>query len=170
MKKTRDLTTCALLCALSMAFMLLGSVLDVLDLSAVMLASVMSLFIYVEFGGRYAWTAYAVTGILALLLLPSKAVAAEYLLFGGFYPICRVYLMRFSRWLSLLLRLAIFNLSFTVITLLLNYLITPTDAPLPLQVLTYAVGNAAFLLYDHALSRVGLLWIRYLAPRLKRRK
>lgn len=170
MKKTRDLTACSVLCALSMAFMLVGSLIDVLDLSAVMLASVISLFIYVEFGGKYAWTAYAVTGILALLLLPSKAVALEYVLFGGFYPICRTYFLRFGRVLSLLLRLAVFNLSLTVIAWLLTLLVTPEGTSIPMQVLTYAVGNAAFLLYDHALSRVAILWIRYLAPKLRRRK
>lgn len=170
MRKTNILTLSAVLCALSFVLMLLGSLIDVLDLSAVMLASMISLFLYVECGAKHAWIAYAVTGVICLLLLPSKTVALEYILFGGCYPLCRASFEKLGKLPSLLLKLLVFNAALTVLLLALRALISTSDAPYGMTALTYAVGNAAFLLYDYALSRITVFWIRIIAPRLKRGK
>ena len=92
-----------MLSALSVALMLLGSVVEVLDLSAVMLASLCTLFVFIRLGSRQAWLLYGVTSVLALLLLPSKTVALEYLLFGGYYPILRAAVARLGRIPALLI-------------------------------------------------------------------
>ena len=170
MRKTNILTLCAVLSALSVALMLLGSVIEVLDLCAVMLASFCTLFIFVRFGGKYAWMLYGVTAILSLLLLPNKAVALEYLLFGGYYPILRAIVAPLGRIPAFLIKLAVFNAALTGLLLLFRYLLVAADTSLALEITTYLLGNAAFVLYDYALGRVSFLILHRIRPRFGAKK
>ena len=69
-QKTRRLTVCAVLCALNLVIMYFGSVIEVLDLTASVVASLACVFAVIEMGGRWPWLIYAVTGVLSLVLLP----------------------------------------------------------------------------------------------------
>lgn len=170
MKKTKALTLSAVLSALSVALMLLGAVVEVFDLCAVMLASFCTLFALIRVDGKHAWLVYAVTAVLALLLLPSKAVALEYLFFGGYYPILRAATARLRPIPAYGVKLAVFNAALTVLLLLFRELFVAADAPLILEVSTYLLGNGAFLLYDYALGRVGFMMVHRLRPRFGRPK
>ena len=170
MKKTKALTLSAVLSALSVALMLLGAVVEVFDLCAAMLASFCTLFAVIRIDGKHAWLVYAVTAVLALLLLPSKSVALEYLFFGGYYPILRAAAARLRPIFAYGIKLAAFNAALTVLLLLFRELFVAADAPLILEVSTYLLGNGAFLLYDYALGRVGFMIIHRLRPRLGLRK
>ena len=155
MRKTNILTLCAVLSALSVALMLLGSVIEVLDLCAVMLASFCTLFIFVRFGGKYAWMLYGVTAIL---------------LFGGYYPILRAIVAPLGRIPAFLIKLAVFNAALTGLLLLFRYLLVAADTSLALEITTYLLGNAAFVLYDYALGRVSFLILHRIRPRFGAKK
>ena len=170
MKKTKALTLSAVLSALSVALMLLGAVVEVFDLCAVMLASFCTLFALIRIDGRHAWLVYAVTAVLALLLLPSKAVALEYLFFGGYYPILRAAVARLRPILAYGVKLAVFNAALTALLLLFREMFVAADTPLLLEVSTYLLGNGALLLYDYALGRVGFMMIHRLRPRFGPKK
>ena len=68
--KTRRMTACAVLCGLNIVIMYLGTVIEVLDLSASVVASLACIFAVIEMGGSFPWLIYAVTGVLSLILLP----------------------------------------------------------------------------------------------------
>ena len=86
---TRKLTTCALLAALGVVLLYLGSLVEVLDVSMAVIVSLFCIFAVIEYGGSAPWLIYAVTGVLSLILLPIKTPALLYLLFFGYYPILK---------------------------------------------------------------------------------
>lgn len=92
MKRTKKITLSALFCALSVVILLLGSFLQVADIAVSMLASALLMLALIEMGQSFAVMIYLATSILTLLFLPSKFIAAVYLVFSGLYPI----LKRFS--------------------------------------------------------------------------
>ena len=67
--------------ALGLVVMYLGSVIDVLDLSAAAFASILLIAVIAEHGRRDALCVFAVTALLSLLLLPTRAPALLYTLF-----------------------------------------------------------------------------------------
>ena len=83
--KTHRLAVCAILSALGVVLIYFGSLIEVLDMSAAVLASVGCIFAAIEFGGAYPWLIYAVTGVLSLILVPNPISALMYILFFGFY-------------------------------------------------------------------------------------
>ena len=74
-KRTKYLTVCAMLCALSVIILSLGSLIEVLDISVAVFASLLCIYAVIEIGGAYPWLVWLVTSVLALLLLPQKTPA-----------------------------------------------------------------------------------------------
>ncbi len=88
-RRTKNLALASLLSALGVVFLYVGALIDVLDMTMAILASVPIVFAVIEMGGAWPWLMYAVTGILSLVLLPVKLPCVFYILFAGFYPIIK---------------------------------------------------------------------------------
>ena len=167
-QKTRRLTVCAVLCGLNIVVMYLGSIIEVLDLSASMIASLACIFAVIEIGGTYPWLIYAVTSALALILLPfPKTVALIYLLFAGYYPILKAHIERLPRLPAWAVKLAVFNFAITVLALLSVFLLRLPDALFTLTPWLYLLGNVTFVLYDMALTALITAYLRVWRKRLR---
>ena len=119
-KRTKHLTVSAMLSALSVIILALGSVMEVLDITTAVAASLLCIYAVIEIGGAYPWGIWIVTSILSLLLLPVKTPAIFYALFAGFYPILKEKLEKLKRPISYPLKLVVFHLSLGAIVLLLS--------------------------------------------------
>ncbi len=152
MKNTKKLSFAALMSALGVAFMYGGAMLEVLDLSTAALASICVLLVLVELGTRYAWLTFAVTGILALLLLPQKFAALLFLGFLGFYPMAKaLFERRFRGWRCLVLKVLLLNGCTALMLLAVRYVMTEA---LWFEIMTLVLANIVFVVYDIALTRL----------------
>lgn len=88
---------CAVLCALAVVMLGLGAVIEIIDITAAALASLVLLPILLCYGAKYAWLSYAVTGVLGVLLMPQSLGAWMFAGLTGFYPIIKQRLDRLPR-------------------------------------------------------------------------
>lgn len=165
-KRTKRLTVCAMLSALGVVLLGLGSLIESIDLTTAALASILCVYAVIEMNGSYPWMIWGVTALLAFILLPQKTPAIFYL-FIGCYPMLKEKLEKLPRIPCLILKLVIFH-----VMLLLGYLLLRVFVPAEtvsgtrwLIPVTYVLGVATFLLYDLALTRL----ITYYLVRLRNR-
>ena len=97
---TRRIAMCAVLCALAVVMLGLGAIIEVIDITAAAVASLVLLPILLCYGTRYAWLSYAVTGVLGVLLMPQSLGAWMFAGLTGFYPIIKQKLDRLPRLLG----------------------------------------------------------------------
>lgn len=97
---TRRIAMCAVLCALAVVMLGLGAIIEVIDITAAAVASLVLLPILLCYGTKYAWLSYAVTGGLGVLLMPQSLGAWMFAGLTGFYPIVKQRLDRLPRVLS----------------------------------------------------------------------
>ena len=90
--QTKYLALSSVLSALGVILLYLGSILQLLDLTMVAIASLIVTFAVIEMKGRYPLMIWGVTSFLSLLLLPDKFGALCYFLLCGFYPILKPHL------------------------------------------------------------------------------
>ncbi len=152
--------------ALGVITLALGSVLQVLDLSAAVIASLFVVFAVIELRGSYPYLVYAVTAILAVLLLPVKTAALAYLCFTGYYPIMKSKLekSRLSRVLCWLCKILFFNTVLAIVTVVALFVLripVPRSFYWMLPLLT-----PVFVLYDVALTRLITFYMVRLRDRL----
>ncbi len=166
----KKLAICAMLSALGVIFLGAGSLLDVLDLSMAVLASMLCMVAVAEYGGSAPWMIYGVTSILGLILLPVKTPAAFYALFFGFYPIIKARLEKLPRAISWILKELVFNVCLVLMALAILYLtgITNLKAFTTLTVIGFTLlFEAIFVMYDFAITRILKFYLVKLSPRLK---
>ncbi len=150
--KTKFLAVAAMLSALGVVIMLLGTVISVLDLTMVALSSIIVFFAIIEMGSPYQYLIYAATSLLAVLLLPDKFSAVLYLIFGGIYPMLKQKLEKLPTVVSWVLKAVYFNLVLIGTVLGAKFLFGVDEEEL--TVALFALGNAAFFLYDIAMTKL----------------
>lgn len=156
-KRTKYLTVSAMLCALGVILLAFGSLLETLDITVAVLASLLCVYAVIEMGGAYPWGIWAVTALLAFLLLPQKTPVIFYTFFVGFYPILKEKLEKRKRPISVLLKLVVFHLCLGFIYLIFRIFLSGTldsEAGAWFAALLYAMALLCFVVYDFALTRL----------------
>jgi len=137
--------------ALGTALMVLGGVVEVLDLSVLAFASLLVAFVYIEIGSPYTWLVWLCSSLATFLFLPGSIIWVEYLAIFGIYPILKAYIERLRRSVWLVLKLAYINVVlwglFLTFEFLFDYPIFIYDK-LWLKLAVYFVANVAFVAYD----------------------
>lgn len=154
MKNSRKIALAAILSALGVIILLLGSIITVLDLTAVAMASLLIMIAVIEIGGWYPYLVWLVTGLLSLLLLPSKFIALLYLVFGGVYPILKAMFERLHYAIAWILKLSYFNGMLSFLIFISIYLLHLPDTDLGYNWFVYLLCNGAFILYDIAATQL----------------
>ncbi len=167
MNTSKKITFCAIVSALGVICLFLGSVTQVLDLTAVAVVSFFCIVTKLELGGFYPYLVWLVTSALSLLLLPDKFAPLIYALFGGIYPILKSYIEKLPSVISWVAKIITFNILFTAIILLCLYVFHIPDTSLGFNILVYAVCNGAFILFDVACTKLLTLYIFRFRKRLR---
>ncbi len=154
-KSTANLVIAAVLSALGVILLAIGSLFQVLDLSMAVIASLLIIFSVIELGGKYPYLIYAVTAVLSVLLVPSKTAAMVYLCFAGYYPIIKAKLEgALTPAVAWLLKLLIFNVGFAAALFASVKLFTALALPSIWYLWLMLGGTVVFVLYDIALTRL----------------
>ncbi len=171
MKPTKKIALSAIFTALCVIIMLLGSIIQVLDLSTVALASIVVMVSMIELGKTWALGVYTASSLLAMILLPDKFAALVFALFIGFYPVLKEPLNKIkSLVLSYLARFLCFNIFFTAMILIEPFFQNAENTfHISYQVfivLSYLFMNIVFFVFDFSLEKVAITYITSIKPRI----
>ena len=160
-----------MLVALGTALMLLGSMIDVLDLSVCAIASLVVVFVYIELGSPYTWLVWLCTSLCTALIYSASIVWVEYFLVFGVYPLIKAYIERLPRWSWLPIKLVYINAIiwaiFAVCELLLGIPFFGEDTMF-MKIAVYVLINVAFVAYDMFITIMVRLYFEKIRRRFKR--
>ncbi len=151
MRQTKKLTLSAMVVALGTLFLVLGAVVDVLDLSACALASVLVAFVFIEVGAPYHFLVWLATALASFIIYPGGTVWILYLSVFGIYPILKAYIERLPRIFWIILKLVYINIILVLLIFLIELIFDmPVIASdnLWIRIGMYVFFNAALLAYD----------------------
>lgn len=158
------------LTALSVVLMFLSALIPVGKLGLPAVAGVLLICAVFELGEGLAFLIFAAVSLLSLLL-PDKLAAVYYIAFLGYYPILKSFLERIkNKPLNWAAKLVVFNLCAAVV-----YYITIHIFGLTFGILKYGIVpvwlllNAAFIVYDIAISGVARLYVARIGKLLHRK-
>ena len=169
-KQTKYLTVSAMLAALGVIILSLGALIEVVDLTTAVFASMLCIYAVIEMGGFYPVSIWLATSVLGLLLLPQKSPAIFYTLFFGFYPILKEKFEKRSRVISSVCKLVTFHVCILLIAgtflLFLPDIWEQTEG-LWFYAVLYLMSLVCFWLYDVALSRLITFYLLRLRNRFR---
>lgn len=176
MKQTKKLTLSAMIVALGTVFMKLGSIIEVFDLTAAALASMLVAFVYVEIGSPYTWLVWLATSFLTFILPPTASVGVMYLLLFGIYPILKGYIEKLPKIFWWPIKIVFGNISLALMVLMLQMMGMPFvnagDTLFGitgkyLYLITWILFNIAMVLYDFFIVVMVRYYLEKLRPRFK---
>lgn len=173
-RKSWAMAYCGIVAALCVALMLLGAVIPIAMFIAPAVAGFLIATVCVECGLQMALTAYAAVSLLALLFVPDKEVALIFTVLLGYYPLVKP---KFERIRPALLRgvCKLLLCNGAVLSMYgLIYLLVPMGSisqelrttAMAATLVTLAMGNVAFLLYDRALHNMLMMYRLVWQPKL----
>jgi hypothetical protein len=155
--------------ALGAVIMALGAMVEVLDLSVCVLASLIVVFIYLEIGSPYTWLTWLATSLISFLIFPGKTVWLNYFLVFGVYPLLKAYIEKLPRAVWLIIKLvyanAVIVAMFFLMELIFGVPLFEKDA-LWLKAVLYVVINVAFIAYDVFISMAVRIYFLKIRPRI----
>jgi len=170
MKYAKKIAICGVLCALCIIMLYLGSV-TVLDASVIVFCAIITMVVKIEFGGGiFPWTYAAVTGALALLILPSKLLAVEYILIGGVYPIVKASFEKLHPVFAWLLKISFIDMMVILEILVSKFIFVAEESQFDLTVPALLLGTLFAVLYDIALTMIISVYILKIRKKLKLKK
>jgi hypothetical protein len=171
MKSTKKITLSAMAVALGTVIMLLGWVIEALDLTVCALASLLVVFIYIEIGSYYPWLVWICTTLATALIYPGSLVWIEYLLVFGIFPLIKAYIERLPRWSWILVKIAYINIMiwgvFLIAEVLLGIPFFGEDTLL-MKIVLYVMINIAFIAYDFFITVMVRFYFDKLRSRFKK--
>ena len=167
----KHLTVSAMLCALGVISLAIGSLIEVIALSVAVIASLLTVYAVIEIGGAYPWMIWIVTSLAAFLLIPVKSPVLFYALLSGYYPILKEKIeRRLTRPAEWLCKGAILLLSCGMIYLAARMffpaLLEGYDG-LPMLLILFGATAVAFVLYDYCLSQLITFYLVRLRHRFR---
>ena len=155
MKNSRTIALAAILSALSVALLFIGSASQIMDLSCAAMASIIVVYAVIELKGVWPYLIYAVTSLISLLILPDKFASVIYFLFAGYYPMLKLLFEKMRKpVVEWILKLVVFNAAISgIIWVSLQFLYLEEEG-VAFTWIVYAVSNAVFILFDIALTRL----------------
>lgn len=175
MKQTKKLTVSAMIVALGTVFMVLGAVIEVFDLTAVALASVLVAFVYIELGSPYTWLVWLCTTLTTFILYQHSPMWLIYFVLFGIYPIIKGYVEKLPKYFWWPIKLVFGNVAFVIMFFGIKLVtglpfIDPTETLFgisgkALYIVTWALMNVAFVAYDFFIS----VMVRYYMDKLRSR-
>ncbi len=166
---SRPLSCSALSAAVGVVLLYLAALLPTGKIFMVCAASLAVVFLRMRFDWRWALGCFAVTGLLGLLLSPSKVPAILYVVFFGYYPLVKLPAERIAspiwRWAA---KLGCFNLAMAGLYAAFHSVLPAQQGPLAaFPALMLLCANAAFVIYDLALRQGILYYLRHISGRMK---
>ena len=162
----------AILAALACVMLLIGGVLELLDMTSAAAASAVVLISCALLGMKSALSVYAVSAALTLILMPSATSTIYYVLLLGYYPILKILLEKKvrKRAFRVPLKLLIFNAGVAAIAALfvrlygiekvLNEFSVPGISMPVFLVAFFVLLNVFLLVYDRLLTYGAFIALR----------
>ena len=170
MSQTKKITLSALMVALGTVFMVIGAVVEVLDLTVCALSSLLVVFVFLEIGSYYPWLVWICTSLATALLYPGSIIWAEYALVFGIYPLVKAYIEKLPKWSWLIVKLVYINAViwglFAICELLLGIPFFDAENRI-MAIVIYALMNVAFIAYDVFITVMVNFYYIKLRPRFK---
>ena len=148
--KTRTISSVALGSALSLIFLYVLTVIPTLRIALCAVILVTAALTVVRCGKKAGIAQYAVTTVLAFILLPDKLFVGFYALFLGHYAVCKSLIEGLNKlWLEWILKLVLINVCMLIAAVLLKLFL---DFVFPGMLLAWFAGNVVFIIWDIALT------------------
>ncbi len=169
----------AIFAATATVLLILGGLIEILDMTCAAVASAAVLVMYVEFGTKTALAVYAVSSCISLIIFPTATSVIYYALLLGYYPVFKFFVdrkLKEHKILKKILKFLVFNVGCALILLLFSiiYGFAKVISEFEFGFVTgktvmaslFVMLNFFLVMYDMLLNSLVVIYIKVLRKRI----
>ncbi len=174
MKQSSKCAIGGIVSALSLVLLISVAIVPFLTYALPAAAGLLIIFVVVEIDKKWAFGVYATVAILGMILVPEKEVAVMYLAFFGYYPILKAIIeSKFPLVIEWIIKVASFVAAIAgSYYLMMKFMGVTIDEVEEWGNAAYFIllgmGTVAFIIYDIALSKMIILYLKKWQKHFKR--
>lgn len=177
LKRSSQVALGGMVAALSVLLMFMTGLFPFATYALPAMAGFLMVAVVVECGTRWAFVVYIAVSILSVLTAPDKQAAFIFVFFLGHYPILKGLLEKLKKpVLEWTLKVLLFNVCVLAAYYFMIYVLRMPDLMTEMGslgkytgVVTLALGNVVFVVFDVALTRIISAYILWFRPKFLRR-
>lgn len=167
MKLSKKLSVSAILAALAVIILLIGSFVETVTLATAAIASVCVMVAVIELGASYSIMIYLVSSVLGIVLLPIKDPAIFYVLSFGYYPIVKYFVEKIRvKAIPYVIKGAVFTAAFSALFYIAVKFLVPEAGLTKYLIFIYPAALLVFFVFDYSFSRLSYSYVTKLRKRL----
>lgn len=166
MKQSSKCAVGGIVAALSLVLMISVAIIPFMTYALPALAGAFIVFVVIEIDKKWAAGVYAAVAILGVFLVPEKEVAVLYLAFFGYYPILKAVIeSKTGTVVGWILKILTFEITMIVsYWLMIKFMGVTIDEMDEFGVwaipMLLGLGTFAFIMYDIAISKLIILYLK----------
>lgn len=166
-KEIKLITLSSLFSALIVVLILIGSFIELLDITVAAVCALAVYVIIIEAGGKYPFLVYITSSVLTLIFMPLSTSTLYFIGFFGYYPIVKRKLAKLKKHLRKFICAIIFNTSMITLMLLFKAVFALQNEPVYMYVLLLITSNVFFFSFDFLLDVFTIIYIKKLRNKIK---
>ena len=156
------MTVSSIFSALIVVFIMLGSFIDILDITIAAICTLAVYIIQLEVGGKYPLLVYITSAILCIIFVPMTTTTLYYISFFGYYPILKKALSKFPKLLRKIICVIIFNVIMILLMLLFKTIFALQNEPIAIYIVLLITINVFYICFDYLLDVFHIIYIKKL--------
>lgn len=157
----------SLLSALIVVFILLGTFIEMLDITVAAICALIIHIVQIEVKGKYPFLVYITSSILSLIFTPLSTATLYFIGYFGYYPIIKLKMIKFKKWHRKLICALIFNASMCLLMLLFKTVFALQNEPWQIYVALLVTLNIFFMCFDYLLDVFIFIYFKKIRPKIK---
>lgn len=163
--KSKNIAQSGIIIALTLIILYSSNLLPISTLSILTLASCLIPICILRTSIKNAILVYIACSILSFLIVPLN-IALLYTLFFGIYGLIKAFIEKLNkRSLELVIKLCSFNILVVILYFISSSILTTLNIKMPLFII-WIISQAAFILYDYALTLIISYYLNKLHKRV----
>lgn len=166
-REIKKITLSSVFSALIVVLILLGTFIEILDITIAALCALAVFIILIEAGGKYPFLVYLTSSILCLIFTPLSTATLYFIGFFGYYPILKTKLKGLKKRVVKIICALVFNISMAALMLLFKAVFALQNEPPIMYVLLLITSNVFFFCFDYLLDVFTFIYFKKLRDKIK---
>ena len=166
-KEIKNISLSAIFSALIVVIILLGTFVEMIDITAAAICSVAVCVILMEAKKKYAFLVFLTSSVLCMIFAPLSTATLYFIGFFGYYPIIRQLIAKLPKFIRKIISFSVFNTSMILLLLVFKAVFAMTEEPVYMYFLLIAVLNLFFFSFDYFMDIFPIIYIKKIRTKIK---
>ncbi len=166
-REIQKISISAIFSALIVVMILIGTFIEVLDITVAAVCSLIIYIVQIEAKGKYPMLVFLTSSVLSLIFTPLSTATLYFIGFFGYYPIIKKLFSKLGKGIRKIICIIIFNAAMIFMMLLFKTVFALQNEPFAMYAALLITLNIFFLCFDYLLDVFIFIYLKKIRSKIR---